>query len=211
MRLIDIGLPQSNKNNLEQFCSTRILLYKNIWIAVSMNVSWNVKLCWTKLLTNFLIGAQTGQKVNAASVACSMVSARDTNGDRLFTSAEFLTGQQITSYFSRLASTRKGQGYDSAQSQSNDEDDEGVEAEVALTELREEVLLSIQPVHLLSHDSYNLCELMEKGKLSKFAIKMLGRICHHFDIPTCDIKERRKAPYLSRIKEFLKKYSCQQS
>ena len=122
------------------------------------------------LLSKFLIGEQTGQKVNAASVACSMVSARDTNGDRLFTSAEFLTGQQITSYFSRLASTRKGQGYDSAQSQSNDEDDEGVEAEVALTELREEVLLSIQPVCPLSHDSYNLCELMEKGKLSKFAI-----------------------------------------
>lgn len=45
------------------------------------------------LLSKFLIGEQTGQKVNAASVACSMVSARDTNGDRLFTSAEFLTGQ----------------------------------------------------------------------------------------------------------------------
>ena len=118
------------------------------------------------LLTNFLIGEQTGQKVNAASVACSMVSARDTNGDRLFTSAEFLTVQQITSYFSRLASTRKGQGYyDSAQSQSNDEDDEGVEAEVALTELREEVLLSIQPVCPLNHDSYNLCELMEKRQV----------------------------------------------
>ena len=163
------------------------------------------------LLSKFLIGEQTGRKVNAASVARSMVSARDTNGERLFTSAEFLTGQQITSYFSRLASKRKGQGYDSAQSQSDDEDDEGVEAEVALTELREEVLLSIQPVHPLSYDSYNLCELMEKGKLSKFAISMLDRICHHFDISTCDIKERRKAPYLSRIEEYLKKCSCQQS
>ena len=81
-----------------------------------------------------------------------------------------MTGQHITSYLSRLASTREGQGYDSAQSQSNDEDDKGVEAEVALTELREEVLLSIQPVCPLSHDSYHLCELMEKGKLSKFAI-----------------------------------------
>ena len=116
-----------------------------------------------------------------------MVSARDTNGNRLFTSAEFLTEQQITSYFSRLASKRKGQGYDSAQSQSDDEDDEGVETEVALTELGEEVLLSIQPVHPLSYDSYNLCELMCASCASCASCRSLRfqcwTECHHFVSP----------------------------
>ena len=51
------------------------------------------------LMKKFITGEQTGQKVNAASVARSMIKARDTNGERLFTSAEFLTCQQIASYF----------------------------------------------------------------------------------------------------------------
>ena len=56
------------------------------------------------LLSKFLIGEQTGQKVNAASVLHSMISARDTNGDQLFNRSKFLTARQITSYSSHLAS-----------------------------------------------------------------------------------------------------------
>ena len=72
-------------------------------------------------MKKFITGEQTGKKVNAASVARSMIKARDTNGERLFTSAEFLTCQQIASYFSRLASKRTIQGGNSSQSDSADE------------------------------------------------------------------------------------------
>lgn len=157
------------------------------------------------LLSKFLIGEQTGQKVNACTVARSMISARDTNGDRLFTSAEFLTGQQIASYFSRLASRRTLQDRNSTQTES---DDESAEAEMAFSDLRGDVLETVQPVHPISFDNYNLCELMKESKLSKFAISMLNRICVHFEIPTCDITGRKKAPYLTRIEDFLKKCSC---
>ena len=157
------------------------------------------------LLSKFLIGEQTGQKVNACTVACSMISARDTNGDHLFTSAEFLTGQQIASYFSRLASRRTLQDRNSTQTES---DDESAEGEMAFSDLRGVVLETVQPVHPISFDNYNLCELMKESKLSKFAISMLNRICVHFEIPTCDITGRKKAPYLSRIEDFLKKCSC---
>lgn len=160
------------------------------------------------LMSKFIIGEQTGQKVNAASVARSMISARDTNGDRLFNSAEFLTGQQITSYFSRLASKRTIQGRDSTQSES---DDESAETEMVFNDLREEVLTNIQPVHPITYDNYNLCELMTQTKLSTFAISMLNRICVHFELPTSDIKRRLKAPYISRIEDFLKKCSCYQA
>ena len=54
------------------------------------------------LLSMFFIVEQTGQKLNASSVARSMMSASDENGDQLFTGNEFLMGQQIASYFSRI-------------------------------------------------------------------------------------------------------------
>ena len=51
------------------------------------------------LSSKFLIGQTTGQKADAASVSKSMMTARDNNGQRLFTSAEFLTSQQVSSFF----------------------------------------------------------------------------------------------------------------
>ena len=157
------------------------------------------------LLSKFLIGEQTGQKLNASSVARSMMNARDENGDRLFTSNEFLTAQQIASYFSRLASKRALQSSHSSQSES---DDEIAEAEMVFSDLREKVLENVQPVHPISFEHYNLCELTAQAKLSTFAISMLNKICDHFEIPTGDIKGRKKAPYLSRIEQFLKQCSC---
>ena len=82
---------------------------------------------------------------------------------------------------------------------------------MVFSNLREEILGNIQPVHPITYDNYNLCQLMAQAKLSTFAISMLSRICANFEIPTSDIKGRRKAPYLSRIEDFLKKCSCQQS
>ena len=58
------------------------------------------------LTSKFRIGETTGQKADTASVARSMMTARDSNGNRLFTSSEFLTGQKVSSFFSRLASKR---------------------------------------------------------------------------------------------------------
>ena len=51
------------------------------------------------LSSKFCIGQTTGQKADAASVSKSMMTARDSNGQRLFTSAEFLTNQQVSSFF----------------------------------------------------------------------------------------------------------------
>ena len=124
------------------------------------------------LLSKFLIGEQTGQKLNASSVARSMMGARDENGDRLFTSNEFLTGQQIASYFSRLASKRALQSNHSSQSES---DDEIAEAEMILSDLRGEVLENVQPVHPISFEHYNLCELMAQAKLSNSRFQCLTK------------------------------------
>ena len=134
-----------------------------------------------------------------------MMSARDENGDRLSTSNEFLTAQQIASYFFRLASKRGLQSSHSSQSES---DDESADAEMVFSDLRVKVLENVQPIHSISFEHFNLSELMAEAKLSTFAISMLYKICDHFEIPTSDVKGRKKAPYLSRIEQFLKQCSC---
>ena len=54
------------------------------------------------LTSKFRIGETTGQKADAASVVKSMRTARDSSGNRLFTSSEFLTGQKVSSYGKNL-------------------------------------------------------------------------------------------------------------
>lgn len=97
--------------------------------------------------------------MNASSIARTMISAResDEDGDRLFTSNEFLTAQQIASYlFLRLTSKRALQSSHSSQSES---DDEIAEGEMVLSDLRGRVLEKAQPVLPTSFEHYNLCEL----------------------------------------------------
>ena len=54
------------------------------------------------LTSKFRIGETTGQKADAASIAKSMMTARDSSGNRLFTSSEFLTGQKVSSHGKNL-------------------------------------------------------------------------------------------------------------
>ena len=57
------------------------------------------------LTAKFNIGQSTGRKIDARLVARDMRRARGSNGKRLFKLSEFLTTQQITSYFTRLSAT----------------------------------------------------------------------------------------------------------
>ena len=61
------------------------------------------------LRKRFNIGRDTEVKQDPSTVAKEMGRAKDADGNRLFPSSkEFLTSQQITSFFSRLASRYKG-------------------------------------------------------------------------------------------------------
>ena len=50
--------------------------------------------------SKFLIGETVGQNVDAVSVARSIMTTRDSNGNRIFSTSEFLTSQQFSSFFS---------------------------------------------------------------------------------------------------------------
>ena len=159
------------------------------------------------LTSKFRIGETTGQKADAASVAKSMMTARDNNGNRFFTSSEFLTGQQVSSFFSRLASKRALENDE--MTESDIEESQNVENEEAFRKLRSEILQEVALRHPICYDSYNIYELIAESKLSKFAIQMLQDICVHFDIPTTDIKVKRKAPYIEKLITFGRKCTCQ--
>ena len=75
--------------------------------------------------------------------------------------------------------------------------------EAAFQELCDHVMANIQPTHPICYDSFNLCQLMSRSKLSNLAVKLLKEICGHYGIATEDITSRRKAPYIERLEGFL--------
>ena len=160
------------------------------------------------LTSKFRIGETTGQKLDTASEAKSMGTARDSNGNRLFTSSAFPTRQQGSSFFSRLGSKRTLENDE--MTESDIEESQNEEDAEAFRKLRSEILQEVALRHPICYDSYNICELIVDSKLSKFAIQMLQDICDRFDILINDIKVKRKVPYIERLITFDKKCTCQE-
>lgn len=59
------------------------------------------------LLEQFMIGEETGRKITPAEATTRIRTLRNEVGDHLFGKEEWLTSQQVTSYFSRLAAMKK--------------------------------------------------------------------------------------------------------
>jgi hypothetical protein len=58
--------------------------------------------------TNLTMCVKTGVKANPDNMSKEMRQLKDQNGKRVFTVVEFLRPQQISSFFSRMASKRNG-------------------------------------------------------------------------------------------------------
>ncbi|KAL9966690.1 hypothetical protein ACROYT_G024802 [Oculina patagonica] len=157
------------------------------------------------LTKKFDLGETSGRKEDPDSVARAMMTARDSEGNRLFTSAEFLTSKQIASFFSRLAAKRRRQDVADV----SDEEVDNAERESALQELTNTVMQEVSLEHPIVYDCYNLCELVRSSKLSSFVIQMLKEICNHFEIDTSHIKVKRKKQYVDLLVSFSKNCSCQ--
>ncbi|KAK3712196.1 hypothetical protein QZH41_018426 [Actinostola sp. cb2023] len=199
------GVPQ-----MQQFTNTQRINQDR----PSLPMGWALKSSQTKrfsekqksyLSNQFLIGETTGQKENPASVAKAMMTVRDSNGNRIFTSDEFLTSKQITSFFSRMSSKRT---LPDQITEFDMEEEHNVEKENDFNELGNRIMDDVALTHPIYFESYNLCELIANSTLSKFAIQMLQNICEYFDISTEGIQSRRKAPYIERIVDFGKKCTC---
>jgi len=118
----------------------------------------------------FQKGERTGQKADPSIVAKAMRYTKQSNGARMFKKSEFLTSQQISGFFSRLAA-KKNYQVDTA------EDEESIEVERNIQDLTDEVMETFAPQHPIMVDTHNICELVRQSKLGKFPVKILGHFC----------------------------------
>lgn len=150
----------------------------------------------------FELGQQTGHKQNPEKVARDMRFAKKTDGSRLFSSDEFLTSQQIQSFFSRLSCKLRHAV------EVSDSDLQASQDEQEFCDTRQAVLEEVQLEHPIAYDNLNLCELTKKGNMKTLSIAMLKNICEYFDICTEEFNPRRKAEYLAALGDLVKGCGC---
>ena len=102
------------------------------------------------LEAKFSIGQAAGRKLDAEIVAKEMRHALGSDGKRLFKSSEFLTVQQITSYFSRLSAKVHQQVV------TTEEDICAAAEEANFHRAREDILLAMNLEHPILFDQYNI-------------------------------------------------------
>ena len=142
------------------------------------------------LLDVFDAGEQTGQKADPADVSKAMRSARNSDGSRLFGKSDFLTPQQIASFFSRLAKKRRGNAAGDKDNKDGDVENDGdceeddvnrkdfqKREEQEIEQLSASLIDAIGLKHPIMFDRHNICELTSQRKLSKFSVCMVQEIC----------------------------------
>ncbi|KAK3735997.1 hypothetical protein QZH41_018257 [Actinostola sp. cb2023] len=149
----------------------------------------------------FGIGQQTGHKLDPANVARDMRFAKGTSGAKHFSLKEFLTAQQIQSYFSRKA----------AKPQQQTVEDEGAAREQQqYCETRAAVQRDVGLQHPITYDHYDLCAMHTSQKLNHLSLALLRLVCEHLDIDISHIKAQRKAPYTALLTSVPEECSCHQ-
>lgn len=135
--------------------------------------------------------------------------ARKEDGSRQFKMSDFLTAQQIQSFFSRRASTLHHRLPEGEQEDQSD-DLEAAEEQQAYDNTRALVIREVQLVHPIVFDRYNICSLYKAGKPRQLSVAMLRSACEYFDLNTEDIRTRKtwKAPHISLLEDFIAKCDC---
>ena len=133
---------------------------------------------------------------------------------------QWLTKNQVKSFFSRLAAARRkivatNDSEDDLASLSEIDDISGnqwmeelesLEEEQERCSLLEAVESQIGITHPVIYDTFDLCELNKQNRLNVFKIIMLKEICSTFDIT---FKSRdNKGMLVTKLKEMLDQCSC---
>jgi len=133
-----------------------------------------------------------------------MRHAKDAGVEKLFSSSELLSAQQISSHFSRLSARGRYQVV-------SEMDLRVVEEEYNFDSAKETVLSTLDLQHPIIYDQLNICSLVRDRKLSKLKVGMLQMIFHVLNLESPVPPVRRKAPYLAALEEAVKKCSCTSS
>ena len=133
-----------------------------------------------------------------------MHRAKNENGECRFAFGEFLSPQQIKSYFSRSAAKIKQVGLVA------EIDVPAIDEEMAYSLARDKIIQECQLSHPIFYDSYSLCQLCATNKLTRFSISFLQDICTYFHLEIDSLPATRKAPYIGLINELTKSCTCKE-
>lgn len=154
----------------------------------------------------FDLGVTSGNKADPAQVARDLRHARNNNGERRCRIEEFLTPQQIKSYFSRKAAKNKKK-----QVKDQESNNAAAEEQTAYSSARNIIIQECQLVHPIIYDTLDVCKLYADNKLSKLSVSLLRHICTFFDMDVENMSLHRKAPYISLISSLVQSCSCCES
>ena len=95
----------------------------------------------------------------------------------------------------------------------NEEEDEEEEncsyQEMALSEMSQDVVSLVGLQHPIMYDTNNICELASSSKLTAtFSVSVLRDICLSLNIDVSGISVRRKKPYVDKLQDLVKSYTC---
>lgn len=155
------------------------------------------------LTAKFNIGQDTGRKVRPEDVSRDMRHARGENGERLFCVTEFLSVEQIASFFSREAAKVRHQ-----HAGANDDEIIAAAEETNFSSARNAVLATLGLKHPIAYDQYNVCELINNGVAAKLNVEMLQRISTELGLDVPERPVRRKAPYIKLLSDVVSQCSC---
>ena len=174
------------------------------------------KVRFTQEQKNFLdlkynLGEQTGKKSSGEDVASQMRRARGQDGKRLFAVNDFLTAQQISSYFSRMAAKRKNVTEAEVDTEVRENLIRDVTAEITEKLVAEE---QQQPVSedesrgcCYSYRRVNLCRMSRDELRAKLTLPNLKSICLKYGIQGVS-RNRKKEPYVDALFSFIEARPC---
>ena len=165
----------------------------------------------TFLVDKFDSGATRGQKSDPAQVAKEMKFARDASGKLLFHPQEWRTAQQISSFFSRLATLRRQKTpARPGEEKADDEDLVAMESEYHLQEMHQVVFEDLgRPSHPIEVNSVNICQLLDLGNLCALKLVQLRDVCTQLNLQTPGPLTRKRT-FIDPLEAFAKTCSCRE-
>ena len=155
-------------------------------------------------------GEQSGNKSSGEEVAKQMRRARGQDGTRLFAVDEFLTPQQISSYFSRMAAKRKNVSEADEETEDREKLVQEVTAEITdrlatTTEAARKSALTLEKC-CYTYKRYKLCCMGRDDLHAKLTLSNLKSICLKYGIR--DVSGRKKDAYVNAVISLMKSTPC---
>jgi len=171
-------------------------------------------------IEKFEAGERSGTKADPLSVSREMKFERDDKGELVFQPEEWKIAKTIKSFFSRYSAKLKQQGVSTpkdmggSQPEVDEEmadDIEALEFETAMQNLRQAVYNDLKiPEHPIEVNQFNICKLMQEGKLKALKLQDLKAICATIGLPP-EGSQARKKSFVEPLKELVKKCTCKGS